>query len=113
MTVVIPKTLARALLTIACACMGLLALLTIVALSLRGVVTDLRDSARRQDAVIDAQDAAQDRSECLTAEYKEFFAGTAQTLYALVTDSATPQSAVRRLERAARVLPDIDTICAP
>jgi hypothetical protein len=98
MTVTWPKTVAWSLLAV-------VAVMLAVVVALGFVVYDLRGT-------VNGQDDARERSECLTSEYKEFFAGTAQTLYALVTDSSPPESAVERLERAARVLPDIDDICA-
>mgnify|MGYP001568896047 CR=1 FL=1 len=58
-----------------------------------------------------AQDEAAERSRCLTDEYKDFFAGIAQGLYALAVDESLPQEAIDRLAHAADVLPDIDTIC--
>jgi hypothetical protein len=98
MTVTWPKTVAYSLLAV-------VAVMLAVVVALGFVVYDLRGT-------VNGQADARERSECLTSEYKEFFAGTAQALYAVLKDRPPPQDAIDRLSRAARVLPDIDTICA-
>lgn len=118
MTVTWPKTVAYTLLAVVVVLAGVVVGVGLIALDLSDAAGDLERVAADQQETLDGQDAARERSECLTEEYKEFFAGTAQTLYALAlsvvndTDTMIPDEAIDRLRRAARVLPNIDERCA-
>jgi hypothetical protein len=112
MTVTWPKTVAYSLLAVVTVLGMVVAILGFVVTDLRSAATHLESVAEDQRDTLEGQADAEERSECLTSEYKEFFAGTAQALYAVLEDRPPPQDAIDRLSRAARVLPDIDTICA-
>lgn len=105
------RALTIALTCLVLACIGLLIGIGLVARDLNDVATDLEGAADTQQEILDSQVASTEALDCRTEQYKEFFAGVAQAIYALATDAPINDEAIERLRVAANNLPNIDTVC--
>lgn len=106
------RTLTIALICLTLACGGLLIGIGLVARDLNDVADDLEGAADTQQEILNSQVDSTEVRECQTQQYKEFFAGVAQAVYALATDQPINDEALGRLRVAAENLPNIDVVCS-